>query len=216
MALGKRQHTEAQVIAGSSRGFQASRQDGAWLARQTVWGKVTLETRTSKRCLCLSPAAKGRTKAQRTKQGGGSGTLEKAAWDQGEGTKGGISEQAYVWHLLTHKQACELWKHHGSLFNWAALHHVGHGIFMVTWLMIGTAVQGVWTHSLFIPIMGTLLRAWGQFYRWRSNVTPMDKILIYIHTPSNTRQSLRGPSAPRCSHRCALMAERPVIRDLGN
>lgn len=78
VAFGKRQHTEAQVMPGSSRGFQASRQDGAWLARQTVRSKVTLETRTSKGCLCLSPATKDRRKAQRTKEGGGGGTPEKA------------------------------------------------------------------------------------------------------------------------------------------
>lgn len=79
VAFGKRQHMEAQVMAGSSRGFQASRQDGAWLARQSVRGEVTLETRARKRCLCLSPAAKRRRKAQRTNEGGGGGgTPEKA------------------------------------------------------------------------------------------------------------------------------------------
>lgn len=67
---------EAQVMPGSSRGFQASRQDGAWLARQTVRGEVTLETRTSERCLCLSLAAKDRRKAQREE--GAVGTPEKA------------------------------------------------------------------------------------------------------------------------------------------
>jgi hypothetical protein len=46
--------------------------------RQTMQGEVTLEMRTSKGYLCLSPAANGRRKVQRTKEGGGCGIREKA------------------------------------------------------------------------------------------------------------------------------------------
>lgn len=70
-----------------------------------------------------------------------------------------------------------------------------------SWLLIGTAVQGSeHIRCSYRSWERCCLRAWGQLYRWRSNVTPMDKIFVYIHTPSNTRQSLWGPSAPSGSH----------------